>query len=295
MNAPESSYSEALPLAFRCACGWMKYAPRARSWVPRRIGRIVGRGMTCAIRTRAGALLAVDPVNLDFFCHVHLHDGVWEEGVLDACLRVTRPGDVFYDIGANAGIVAIDVARTFGGDVTVHAFEPQPTLVSSLRISIALNAFTRTQVHRLLLGDTSGEVDLYVADHGVHSSLVAREAGATRLTCRMETIDGLVAAGTLPLPSVIKMDVEGAELRVLQGAANTLRAKPPVIVLEADDNMTRFGYTHRELFGLLREFANYSFHRIDGAAWVPVSSPTDAALGDYVALPPGWRPRGDSM
>jgi FkbM family methyltransferase len=294
MNAPESAYTDALPLAFRCACGWMKYAPRARSWVPRRIGRTVGRGMTCAIRTRAGARLAVDPVNLDFFCHVHLHDGVWEEGVLDACLRLTRPGDVFYDIGANAGIVAVDVARTFGEDVTVHAFEPQPTLVDSLTRSIALNAFTRARVHQLLLGDTSGEADLHVADHGVHASLVSRQAGATRLRCRMETIDGLVAARTVPSPDVIKIDAEGAELRVLQGARNTLRARPPAIVFEADDNMTRFGYTHRELFGLLREFADYSFHRIDGAEWVPANAAFDAAPGDYVALPPGRHPGGDS-
>jgi FkbM family methyltransferase len=295
MNGPEGAYSDALPLAFRCACGWMQYAPRARSWVPRRIGRTVGRGMTCAIRTRAGARLAVDPVNLDFFCHVHLHDGVWEEGVLDACLRVTRPGDVFYDIGANAGIVAVEVARTLGGDVTVHAFEPQPSLAHSLAISIALNGFRRAHVHRLLLGDASGEADLYVADHGVHSSLVAREASASRLSCRMETIDALVAAGTLPPPSAMKLDVEGAELRVLQGARNTLRAKLPVIVFEADDNMTRFGYTHRDLFDLLRECADYSFHRIDGAEWMPVNALGDAALGDYVALPPRWRPRGGSM
>jgi FkbM family methyltransferase len=289
MNVPESGYTEKLPLAFRCACGWMKYAPRGKGWVPRRIGRSVGRGMTCAIRTRTGARLAVDPANLDFFCQVHLHNGVWEEGVLDACLRTMRPGDVFYDIGANAGIVAIDVASTFGEDVTVHAFEPQPTLVNSLVTSIAMNAFTRAQAHRLLLGDRSGEADFFVADHGVHSSLVSRESGATRLTCRMETIDGLVGAGALPPPSVIKMDVEGAELLVLQGARNTLRAKPPVIVLEADDNMTRFGYTHSELFGLLRELADYSIHRIDGTEWVPVTSPAGAARGDYLALPRGWR------
>jgi len=289
MNAPAHGYTDALPLAFRCACGWMKYAPRGKGWVPRRIGRSVGRGMTCAIRTRAGARLAVDPANLDFYCQVQLQNGVWEESVLDACLRALRPGDVFYDVGANAGIVAVDVARTFGDAVTVHAFEPQPTLARSLTVSIALNAFTRAQVHRLLLGDTSGETDLYVADHGVHSSLVSREAGAIRLSCRMETIDGLVAAGTVPPPSVIKMDVEGAELRVLQGARKTLRVAPPVIVFEADDNMARFGYTHRDLFGFLRELADYTFHRIDGADWIPVDPADDAAWGDYVALPPARR------
>jgi FkbM family methyltransferase len=183
---------------------------------------------------------------------------------------------------------------TLGEAVTVHAFEPQPTLVNSLAASIAMNGLTRAHAHRLLLGDRSGDADVFVPDHGVHASLVSREPGATRLTCRMETIDGLIAAGALPPPSVIKMDVEGAELLVLQGARNTLRTSPPVIVLEADDNMSRFGYTHRELFGLLREFASYSFHRIDGTEWVPVDSLAGAALGDYVALPPGWRPHGDS-
>ena len=112
--------------------------------------------MTCVIRTRTGALLAVDPVDLDFYCQVQLQNGVWEEDVLGACLRAIRPGDVFYDIGANAGIVAVDVARTFGERVTVHAFEPQPTLAASLATSIALTrsrgptftSFSRGHVRR---------------------------------------------------------------------------------------------------------------------------------------------------
>ena len=87
----------------------------------------------------------------------------------------------------------------------------------------------------------------------------------------------------------MKIDAEGAELRVLLGAQNIVSAKPPAIVFEADDNMARFGYSHRELFGLLRGFADYSFYRIDGADWVPVTPQADAALGDYVALPPSWR------
>ena len=292
MNAPERRYTGELPLAFRCACGWMKYAPRARGWLPRRIGRTIGRGMSCAIRTRAGARLAVDPINLDFYCQVQLHNGVWEEDVLDACLRVIQPGDVFFDIGANAGIVTVDVAWTFGESVTIHAFEPQPTLARTLAISIGLNTFTRVHLHRLLLGDAPGVADLYVADHAIHASLISREVGAAPLSCGMETIDRLVAAGTVPAPTVVKVDVEGAELRVLQGARDTFSAAPPVIVFEADDNMMRFGYTQRELFELMRSLADYAFHRIDGGKWVPVGPADEAVMGNYVALPPRWRMPG---
>ena len=220
-NIVVEQYRGALPLTFRFAYWWAKYVPRAKGWLPRRIGRTFGRAMSCSVRTRAGAYLAVDPVNLDFYCLVKLRNGIWEEDVLDACLKVILPGDIFYDIGANAGILTVDVAQTFGKQVTVHAFEPQPTLARSLAISILLNGFQNVQLHQALLGDRVYETDFFIADHGIHSSLIAREAGATPLNCRMETLDALVASGPLPLPTVIKIDVEGAELQVLRGAWQT--------------------------------------------------------------------------
>ena len=282
-------YDRALPLAFLSACWWAKYAPRAKGWLPRRIGRTFGRNMTCCVRTRAGARMAVDPVNLDFYCLVKLRNGVWEEDVLDACLRVVQPGDVFYDIGANAGILTLEVAQTFGDKVTVLAFEPQPTLARALVISIALNGFQNVRLHQALLGDRQCETDLFIADHGIHTSLVARETGATPLACRMETLDALVANDRLPLPTVIKIDVEGAELQVLRGARQTLRSSHPAIIFEADENMPRFGYTHRDLFKLLSELGDYTFYHIDGSEMNPVNDPDSAALGNYVALPPSRR------
>lgn len=242
--------------------------------------------MTSFILTRAGARLAVDPTNLDFYCLVKLRNGVWEEDVLNACLRILQPGDVFYDIGANAGIITLDVAKSFGEGVAIHSFEPQPTLARSLKISIALNEFRNVELHEMLLGEQQGAADFFIADHAIHSSLVSREAGAIRIECPMQTIDGLVAR-SLPAPTVIKIDVEGAELLVLRGGQQTFQALPPVIIFEADDNMMRFGYSHADLFGLLEEFAEYTFHRIEGSHWHVVDEPGRAELGNYIAVPPG--------
>jgi FkbM family methyltransferase len=282
-------YTDTLPLTFLSAYWWAKYAPRAKGWLPRQLGRSFGRSMTCHVRTRAGARMAVDPVNLDFYCHLKIQNGVWEPDVLDACLKVILPGDIFYDIGANAGIMTLDVAQTFGNKITIHAFEPQPTLARSLAISIALNGFRNVRLYQTLLGDRQCETDLYIADHGIHTSLITREAGATPLTCRMETLDALVAKGQLPAPTVIKIDVEGAELQVLCGARETLRSAPPTIIFEADENMPRFGYTHRDLFKTLSELGDYSFYHINGSEMDPVNDPAKAALGNYVALPPSRR------
>ena len=241
--------------------------------------------MTCSVRTRAGARLAVDPVNLDFYCLVKARNGVWEEDVLDACLKVIQPGDIFFDIGANAGVITLDVAQTFRDKVIIHAFEPQPTLARSLAVSITLNEFKNVHLHQQLLGDRQCETDLQIADHGIHTSLIAREANATPLSCRMETLDALVAGGQAPAPTVIKIDVEGAELQVLRGARKTLCSAPPAIIFEADENMPRFGYSHQALFSLLSEFGDYTFYHINGSDLSPVINPETAALGNYVALP----------
>lgn len=297
-DAPKEDYSSWLqppPLAFRFAQWWAKHGYRGKSAIPRRIGRLLCRGMTAVIHTRSGARLAVDPLNLEALCTIVRHGGTWEEHVLDRCMGSLRQGGVFYDIGANAGYFSIETAVALGDAVTVHAFEPLPSLARAIRVSAALNAQNHIHVHEIALSDRAGEATIYVPSHAIHASLVAREKRATPLRCRADTVDNLVSIGRLPPPSVIKIDVEGAELRVFQGARETIRRYMPVIIFECDENALRFGNSPRKLCGFLRELGGYEFSFLadyDDYENVPqpprpVALSDEMPLGDYIALPPG--------
>lgn len=135
-----------------------------------------------------------------------------------------RPGDVFYDVGANIGMVSMLVAsRGREVDAQVHAFEPEPVNARRLRDNLATNGISTVEVHELGLAAESGTTSLYVAGDagtGAHS-MIADLTGSSR------TIDIRVMAMTdfaaeHPAPSCVKIDVEGAEMEVLRGAGNLL-------------------------------------------------------------------------
>jgi hypothetical protein len=89
-------------------------------------------------------------------------------------------------------------------------------------------------------------------------------------------------------PDVIKIDVEGAELQVLQGAERLLKERPPYLVFEADDNMMRFGYSRKDLFSYLRKQADFTIFGIREDGLAPLhESLEDPETRDFLAVPPG--------
>lgn len=287
INEDLSRWTEDPPLIFKIACWWTKYAPRGKGWVPRKLGRLFAKGMTSTIWTRAKAQLAIDPNNLDIYCDAWTHGGTWDSHVLDACLKVLKKGDVMYDIGASAGIYSIEVAKVFNDTVTVHAFEPQPSLTRCIRISVALNSFRNVHVHEILLGNEEGIAKFYIPNNSIKASLVSYQKGMRAINCSMTTLDLYVNAKKLLPPTIIKIDVEGAEMNVFYGAQKILATNTPVIILEADENMQRFNYSHTCLFNLLRKYADYTFYFISKDSKISIVSDfTNASDGNYLALPP---------
>lgn len=285
-----SEWHEGLTIPMKAADLWARHIPRGKGWFPRWVGKNLCANHRVHTRTLHGAKLAVAPSSLDVYTSIATMGNSWDEHVVDACKSVLSDRGVFYDIGANVGYISVELAAALMPDGSVIAFEPQPALAKNIAISARLNGFANLRVSQLMLGDHTGSETLHVGSHSIHASAIAREANSSRLPCRMTTLDSVVESGAIPPPTVMKIDVEGAELAVISGAARTIQKHRPYIIFESDVNMDRYGYTRKDILDLLSSFCSYEYFFV---TWRKSRIPlTDENLdsreyGDLMAVPAG--------
>ncbi|HET8772655.1 MAG TPA: FkbM family methyltransferase [Thermoanaerobaculia bacterium] len=220
-----------------------------------------------------------------------VRDRSFEPAELEALRQRIRPDDICVDIGANIGIFTVLMAR-WAPQGHVHAFEPMEHSASVLRLNLELNAIANATLYTEVLSDQVGEVSFAVAEDGAYSSLrhTARKAQQQTVVVRSNRLDSFILALESP-PDVLKIDVEGAELLVLRGAAETLRderRRPRMILAEAHESNSRaYGYTPADLVGFMRA-AGYLVQAIlpDGQL---TDWPAPAALPDILFVAPDPR------
>ncbi len=278
------------PLPLKLAELWVRYSPKGKGAFPRLVGRTFGTSNNW-MTTRHGARLAMARASMDTYAAIL--NGNWNEHVLTTCARFMAKGGVFYDLGANVGHMSIEMAQMFAGEVTVIAVEPQPDLSRAVALSARLNNFTGVRVYEVMLGEAEGKGQLFLIAHQVHASAVPRQKRSRVIECRVTTIDQMVLRREIPPPTVIKMDMEGAELSALRGAVETLRSHRPAIVFECDENAGRWGYTLKDLTDYIAGTGPYEFFSIaTNGALIPLggANTSGARLSDDVlARPAGSR------
>ncbi len=166
-----------------------------------------------------------------------------EAGLVRRMWDYLSHGDVIYDIGANIGLLSLLLAQhARGRGSRVHCFEPEPTNFAQLQRNISQNGLGgRVVAHRLALSEKAGDLELFVRGgpgEGRHST-VASEGSTGTIRVSAETVEGF-AKSTGTIPDLVKIDVEGAEGRVLAGMASLLRAGAPrEIFMELHDKGDR--------------------------------------------------------
>jgi len=150
----------------------------------------------------------------------HIDSFVNEEPFVGRILEVMEPGDVFYDVGANIGMVSLVVASKHRrAGVTVYAFEPEPANVDHLRRNIELNNASNVVVYALALGAEDETAQLFVEGEtgsGRHSLVSGRESAVPSIEIHVVSGTRFAENSGSP-PDLVKIDVEGAEMLVLRG------------------------------------------------------------------------------
>jgi FkbM family methyltransferase len=159
--------------------------------------------------------------------------GTPEPDVQDALARELSDGMVAYDIGANIGFFTMIAARAVGPQGRVLAFEPLPENVRWLRHNADINDFRQIEIVDAAVGAAAGTVGF---ESGA-TDVWARVSDSGEHRVRVLSIDDGIAEGSLPVPDVVKIDIEGAEVEALDGMRETLARHRPTVIVELHATM----------------------------------------------------------
>jgi FkbM family methyltransferase len=293
VNAPAQP-----PFRLRAAAALLRAVPPARGrwrlerWLDRRVaGRHWQREMT--VNDCRMDLALDDEIDRQIFLN-----GVYERAATAALQRLPLSGATVLDAGANVGYHTLLLAQCAGDRGRVHAFEPAPANLERLKRNLALNPHlaARVTLWPVALADAPGELEMVFAGpthsgishvvpaQAIHDSTRAQAGETARLKVPATTLDDWWERLGRPGIDLLKLDLEGFELRALNGARQLLAARPPAFVLvEVVDAFLRSnGGSAAALFENLRRAGYHSYDYCERRrAFVPDDTPRDTPLAIF--------------
>ena len=218
----------------------------------------------------------------------------------DICVvlrRLLRPGMTVIDAGANIGEVTLVAAKAVGPGGQVFSFEPIQGIAERLEEHVDLNRLLQVRVVRAALADTVGRKPIFKAagrffDGSIHDGLGTLYSTAERSVASEEvvlnTLDAFVRDSRLRRVDLVKIDVEGAELAVLRGAAATLARFKPYLIIEVQQDTARAaGYEAADILRLLGRLG-YTFAIVGRMGRLrPVDEATLGTFQNVLCMPAG--------
>lgn len=147
---------------------------------------------------------------------------------------VLSPGQTAIDIGANSGIVTLAMRSAVGPTGRVISVDPSPSACRRIAEQVALNGIENVEAICVALGATEEITEYFRGRVGLgtlpsfDNDLTTRKSMPTRVT----TVDEVVRSSGIGSLALIKIDTDGSECSILEGARATLRQRRPVVVCE---------------------------------------------------------------
>ena len=166
--------------------------------------------------------------------------GRYEAEFVELLMSKLKPTDVFYDIGANAGYFSIIASTVISEQNSIVAFEPVPYLHDIIKHHAEVNNVKNVSVFPYAVSDKTGTVEFsnmdktggntYISD----SSIFKTSRDSLEVKC-VSLDDFIDEHKNFKIPTILKIDAEGAEFDVLEGAKKTLKEHKPLLFLSTHD------------------------------------------------------------
>jgi len=147
--------------------------------------------------------------------------GAYEARFARELLAAVRPGDTVWDVGANVGVYAAQFAEC--GAANVVCFEPAPAAVAALRTRFSQGS--QVTIMPIALGKQHGSVAFAADGASPNNQIGPSDGSVPTIQIDVRSGDEALKEFALPHPDVIKIDVEGYELEVVEGLSNTLSSQ----------------------------------------------------------------------
>jgi FkbM family methyltransferase len=214
--------------------------------------------------------------------------GSYEPELREIMRAVLPPGGTAIDVGANAGWHTLLMARLVGPHGRVLAVEPNPSVREHLRRNIAINRFAQTEVIGAALAEAQGMLNFVApdAEHPASASghvVTADPAPPEVMRVEASTLDILAAEKKLDRLDLLKIDAEGFEWPILQGAQACIAQFRPYLMFEFDPAYAVRGQDSSRLFAEFFQRHNYRLFAI-GRNWSELIESWPASA-NILALP----------
>ncbi|MCC5832535.1 MAG: FkbM family methyltransferase [Chlamydiales bacterium] len=211
-----------------------------------------------------GKIIFTTKQNVRFSCNdvdrrgtlfMALNLGFYEEEE-NLIYSIISKNNVCFDIGTNIGWFSLHLAQKKPG-IQIHAFEPLPAVFNNFKKNLNLNNFEGIHPYKLGFSNKEDVLDLHFSPSLTALSSIKQlfPEQTSKIKCKFITLDSFVEANHIQNIDLLKIDVEGAELLVIEGAKNTLHQFNPVLFLEIYEGWTSYyEYTPDDLIQKLADF-----------------------------------------
>ena len=249
---------------------------------------MIGKKLRRSIRKRIALLkplkrVEIDEITYDLDCRetidLHIYYGGWEPSTIAAIRKHVMPGHVVLEVGANVGAHTLTLAQQVGPDGHVHAIEPTDFARNKLMQNIRLNLelADRITVHNYLITnkhDPKPRRQIKASWGSSHSATPRPDENVSSPTI---SLDDLIEKVGLTHCDFLKIDIDGYDLKAIQGANRLLNRDAPTIFIELCDSVLRDN--EATLSGLVEALDSLGYTGTDADTGQKVNSSYLASLG----------------